>query len=166
MHKTKRKAINGGKKLILENEQIFLDEKLNNKDSVMLFIAEKTKLLGITDDEKELYKKLWEREKEYPTAVQDLIAVPHVKSDLIKSAKLLFIRLTDAVDWDSPDGFKVKSVFVILVPEKDAGQKHLEILSKVAVSLLEDDFQSMILEMKTGDELIKYIEENLDGDLL
>ena len=78
----------------------------------------------------------------------------------------MFIRLTDAVDWNSPDGFKVKSVFVILVPEKDAGQKHLEILSKVAVSLLEEDFQSMILNMKTGDELIKYIKENLDGDLL
>ena len=154
------------KNLILENNQIFLDEKLSNKDNVMLFIAEKSKLLGITDNEKELYNKLWEREKEYPTAVQDLIAVPHVKSDLIKKAKLLFIRLTEAVDWDSPDGFKVKSVFVILVPEKDAGQKHLEILSKVAVSLLEEDFQSMILSMKTGDELIKYIKENLDGDLL
>ena len=154
------------KNLILENNQIFLDEKLSNKDNVMLFIAEKSKLLGITDNEKELYNKLWEREKEYPTAVQDLIAVPHVKSDLIKTAKLLFIRLTEPVDWDSPDGFKVKSVFVILVPEKDAGQKHLEILSKVAVSLLEEDFQSMIMNMKTGDELIKYIKENLDGDLL
>ena len=152
--------------MILENNQIFLDEKLSNKDNVMLFIAEKSKLLGITDNEKEIYNKLWEREKEYPTAVQDLIAVLHVKSDLIKTAKLLFIRLTEAVDWDSPDGFKVKSVFVILVPEKDAGQKHLEILSKVAVSLLEEDFQSMILSMKTGDELIKYIKENLGGDLL
>ena len=152
--------------MILEKDQIFLDEKLHDKDAVMLFIAEKSKLLGITNDEKELYKKLWEREREYPTAVQDLIAVPHVKSDLITSAKLLFIRLTDAIEWDSPDGFKVKSVFVILVPEKDAGQKHLEILSKVAVSLLEEDFQSMILNMKNGDELIKYIKENLDGDLL
>ena len=152
--------------MILENEQIFLDENLSSKDAVMSFIAEKSKLLGITDDENGLYQKLWEREKEYPTAVLDLIAIPHVKSDLIKTSKLLFIRLTDAVDWDSPDGFKVKSVFVILVPEKDAGQKHLEILSKVAVSLLEEDFQSMITNMKTGDELIKYIKENLDGDLL
>ncbi|MCP1224222.1 PTS sugar transporter subunit IIA [Sebaldella sp. S0638] len=152
--------------MILENKQIFLDENLSTKDTVMSFIAEKSKLLGITDDENGLYQKLWEREKEYPTAVLDLIAIPHVKSDLIKTSKLLFIRLTDAVDWDSPDGFKVKSVFVILVPEKDAGQKHLEILSKVAVSLLEEDFQSMIMNMKTGDELIKYIKENLDGDLL
>ncbi len=152
--------------MILVNEQIFLDENLSSKDAVMSFIAEKSKLLGITDDENGLYQKLWEREKEYPTAVLDLIAIPHVKSDLIKTSKLLFIRLTDAVNWDSPDGFKVKSVFVILVPEKDAGQKHLEILSKVAVSLLEEDFQSMIMNMKTGDELIKYIKENLDGDLL
>ena len=152
--------------MILVNEQIFSDENLSSKDAVISFIAEKSKLLGITDDENGLYQKLWEREKEYPTAVLDLIAIPHVKSDLIKTSKLLFIRLTDAVDWDSPDGFKVKSVFVILVPEKDAGQKHLEILSKVAVSLLEEDFQSMIMNMKTGDELIKYIKENLDGDLL
>ena len=152
--------------MILVNEQIFLDENLSSKDAVISFIAEKSKLLGITDDENGLYQKLWEREKEYPTAVLDLIAIPHVKSDLIKTSKLLFIRLTDAVDWDSPDGFKVKSVFVILVPEKDAGQKHLEILSKVAVSLLEEDFQSMILNMKNGNELIKYIKENLDGDLL
>ena len=40
--------------MILENEQIFLDEKLSNKDNVMSFIAEKSKLLGITDDEKGL----------------------------------------------------------------------------------------------------------------
>ena len=152
--------------MILVNEQIFLDENLSSKDAVMSFIAEKSKLLGITDDENGLYQKLWEREKEYPTAVLDLIAIPHVKSDLIKTSKHLIKRLTNAVNWDSPDGFKVKSVFVILVPEKDAGQKHLEILSKVAVSLLEEDFQSMIMNMKTGDELIKYIKENLDGDLL
>ena len=48
--------------MILENEQIFLDENLSSKDAVISFIAEKSKLLGITDDENGLYQKLWERE--------------------------------------------------------------------------------------------------------
>ena len=142
----------------------FFHQKVESQDQLFQMMTDKMLEAGCV---KENYNEgISNREKEYPTAVLDLIAIPHVKSDLIKTSKLLFIRLTDAVDWDSPDGFKVKSVFVILVPEKDAGQKHLEILSKVAVSLLEEDFQSMILSMKTGDELIKYIKENLDGDLL
>ena len=152
--------------MIFKKSQIFLNENLNSKDEVLHFVAKKSKMLEITENEAELYEKLWEREREYPTAVQELIAIPHVKSDLIKNAKLLFVRLNEAVNWDSPDDFTVKAVFVILVPESEAEQKHLEILSKVAVSLLEEDFQNMILTVKTDDELIKYMEKNLDGGLL
>ena len=153
------------KTLILEKEQIFLDQKLDTKDKVLLFIAKKAKELGVTTNETELYEKLWDREKEYSTAVQELIAIPHVKSNLLNSVKVLFIRLTEPIDWDSPENFKVKAIFSILVPESDAEQKHLEILSKIAVSLLEDDFQDAILNVKTNDELIEYVEKYLNGGL-
>lgn len=153
------------KTLILEKEQIFLDQKLDTKDKVLLFIAKKAKELGVTTNETELYEKLWDREKEYSTAVQELIAIPHVKSNLLNSVKVLFIRLTEPIDWDSSENFKVKAIFSILVPESDAEQKHLEILSKIAVSLLEDDFQNAILNVKTNDELIEYVEKYLNGGL-
>ena len=44
---------------MLEQENIYLNEDLHNKEEILEFIAEKAYHLGITDDKEALLKDLW-----------------------------------------------------------------------------------------------------------
>ncbi|MBC1474040.1 PTS sugar transporter subunit IIA [Listeria grandensis] len=152
--------------MIISEEQLFLNQQLDTKKEVLTFITEKAAEMGITNNQTQLNEDLWAREKEYATAVQPLIAIPHAKTTAITEAKLLFIRLVTPIDWGSVEGFQVQAIFSILVPAGEASQQHLKILSGVAVSLLEDTFQKQILTIKTEYELMEYLKETLEGELI
>lgn len=151
--------------LIFSKEQFFIDVEINKKDEVLRFIADQAKKLNITSDSKMLYEDLQSREKEYPTAVQQMIGIPHVKSSVVNRAKLMFIRLKNPIEWDSPDGFQVKAIFAILVPEREASQKHLKILSNVAVNLLDEEFQEKILTIQDEATLLPYLENIIKEEI-
>lgn len=150
--------------MIFSKEQFFLDVDIAQKDEVLRFIADQAKNLNITSDSTKLYEDLQSREKEYPTAVQQMIGIPHTKSSVVNEAKLIFTRLKNPIDWDSPDGFQVKAIFAILVPEGEASKEHLKILSNVAVNLLDEDFQEKILTINDEAKLLPYLENMIEED--
>ncbi|WP_115893001.1 PTS sugar transporter subunit IIA [Listeria monocytogenes] len=154
--------------MIVSEEQLFLNQHLSTKEEVLAFIADKAAEIGITMNSAQVERDLWAREKEYATAtaVQQLIAIPHAKTEAILEAKLLFIRLVEPIDWESKEGFKAQAIFAILVPASEASQQHLKILSSVAVNLLEETFQEQILTIKTEHELMDYLKDNLEGELI
>lgn len=144
--------------MIFSKEQFFLDVEIIQKDEVLKFIANLAKNLNIVSDSTKLYEDLQAREKQYPTAVQQMIGIPHAKSSVVKEPKLIFIRLKNPVEWDSPDGFQVKAIFAILVPEAKASKEHLKILSNVAIHLLDEEFQEKILTIEEEAVLLPYLE--------
>lgn len=147
--------------MLIDENQVFLNLDLEKKEEVLKFISNKAFEMNIVESEERLFKELIEREEKYPTAVEELIAIPHSKSTNIKEAKLFFIKLKNKIDWNSPDNYKVKVLFTILVPESGAQNEHIAILSKVAVNLLEEDFQNFILEVEDKNQIINYLKENI-----
>lgn len=147
--------------MLINENQVFINLELEKKEEVLKFISEKAFEMNIVESQDRLFKELVERENKYPTAVEELIAIPHSKSTNVKEAKLFFIKLKNKIDWDSPDNYQVKVLFVILVPESGAQNEHIAILSKVAVNLLEEDFQNFILKVEDKNEIINYLKENI-----
>ena len=150
--------------MLLNEKQIYLNKNFGTKGEVLAFIAEKAYEIGIANDKNILEKELWEREKEYSTAVQELFAIPHSKSENIKESKILIVKLENPIDWESEENLEVKVVFAILVPEKEANLGYLEILTKLATSLLEEEFKEKILEINDKNELLNYIKNNMESD--
>lgn len=142
--------------MLINEDRIFLDLPLETKEEVLAFIAEKAVEQKISNSKEELYYQLLEREKEYNTAVQDGIAIPHTKSTCVNSAALFFVRLQNKINWESED-FNVQAIFSILVPKEEAGTKHIEILSNVATRLLDDDFQEVIFRVDNQKELLDLV---------
>lgn len=132
--------------MLIDENQIFLENTLTDRDAVLEFIASEAIKLDAVNDKEAVYQAFVRREEEYSTAVQEGIAIPHAKSDAVNTPKLFFVRMKEAVEWNSPEDYKVKAVFAILVPEKDAGTKHLQIISNLAGNLMEEDFQEQIFE--------------------
>ena len=74
---------------------------------------------------------LMAREKLGSTGLGQGIAIPHGRIKGIKEALGAFVRLSQPVPFDAPDGAPVSIAFVLLVPEQ-ATDKHLQILSELA----------------------------------
>jgi nitrogen PTS system EIIA component len=74
---------------------------------------------------------LFARERLGSTGLGHGVAIPHGRIKGLKEALGAFLRLSQPVPFDAPDGNPVSLVFVLLVPQK-ATEKHLQILSELA----------------------------------
>lgn len=79
---------------------------------------------------------LFARERLGSTGLGEGVAIPHGRIKGLKQPLAAFVRLADAIPFESPDGQPVSLLIFLLVPEQ-ATQQHLEILSEIA-QLLSD----------------------------
>ena len=78
-----------------------------------------------------VFDSLFARERLGSTGLGQGVAIPHGRIKGLKEAVGAFVRLTNGVPFDAPDGKPVQMVFVLLVPE-NATEQHLQILSELA----------------------------------
>jgi len=78
-----------------------------------------------------VFESLFARERLGSTGLGQGVAIPNGRIKGLKDALDAFVRLSQAVPFDAPDGKPVNLVFALLVPEH-ATEKHLEILSELA----------------------------------
>ena len=65
---------------MLNEDYIFLDVKVTNKNQLLGFIADKAHEYNICDNREGLLEDLIKREAEFPTGLQDGFAIPHACS--------------------------------------------------------------------------------------
>lgn len=148
--------------MILSKQQIYLNLNLKTRDAVLRFISTEAQKQQFATDKEQIYQDFIKREKEYSTAFQEGFAIPHAKSQAVRDAKLFVVTTNEKIDWHSPDNFKVKVIFGILVPFEEAGTKHIKILSTLAGNLMDQEFQEKFLYAKNKQEifqLLKNVEE-------
>ena len=91
-----------------------------------------------------------QREELMGTATGHGIAVPHARIPGLRRAVWTYGRSVSGVDWDAPDGRRVRLVFLILTPEGEAGLQ-LQILSELAQGLLQGPARERLLQAATAD---------------
>lgn len=97
----------------------------------------------------ETYRKgVYAREEESTTGIGEGIAIPHCKSDAVDRPGLAAMVLPDGVDFDSLDGEKVDLIFLIAAPNTKENV-HLDVLSKLSVLLMDEDFTKNLRSAKT-----------------
>jgi PTS system nitrogen regulatory IIA component len=84
---------------------------------------------------------LFARERLGSTGLGHSVAVPHGRIKGLKSPIAAFIRLTEPIPFESPDGQPVKLLVFLLIPDY-VTQQHLEILSEVAEMFSDDAFRA------------------------
>ena len=94
-----------------------------------------------------------ERENQGTTAIGEGIAVPHAKSDSVKTPGLSAMTVPSGVDYNAPDGKPSDILFMIAAPLD--GDLHLEILSR----LMEPEFCADLRNAKTADEFLSIIDK-------
>lgn len=110
----------------------------------------------IADVEK--YRKgVFAREEEGTTGIGMGIAIPHCKSDAVTKAGLAAMVVKDGVDFESLDGTPAKIIFLIAAPNTD-DNVHLQVLSKLSVMLMDEQFTNSLINAGSVDEFLNIID--------
>ncbi len=110
----------------------------------------------IADVEK--YRKgVFAREEEGTTGIGMGIAIPHCKSDAVTKACLAAMVVKDGVDFESLDGTPAKIIFLIAAPNTE-DNVHLQVLSKLSVMLMDEQFTNSLINAGSVDEFLNIID--------
>ena len=142
---------------LLAVESIDLNAKAANKkealDHAVDLMARSGKIVDV-----ETYRNgVYAREEEGTTGIGEGIAIPHCKSDVVKAPGLAAMRVAGGVDFQSLDGEKADLIFLIAAPNTKENV-HLDVLSKLSVLLMDEDFTANLRNAKTIDEFLHVID--------
>lgn len=112
---------------------------------------------GTISDREKYRAAVLERESQFSTAVGEGVAIPHAKTDAVVRPGLAAITVPAGVDWNAPDGKPSDLIFMIAAPEGQANV-HLEVLAKLSMLLMHEDFADALRAAKTVDEFLSVID--------
>ena len=122
-------------------------------DQMVALMAKSGKINDMEAYRKEVYR----REEEGTTGVGEGIAIPHGKGAFVDKPGLAAMVVKDGVDYDSLDGEPVHLIFLIAAPNtKD--NVHLDVLSKLSVLLMNEEFSRALQNAKSPEEFIKIVD--------
>lgn len=138
-------------------ELVSIDADLGaDKAAVIRALADRVAAQGRADSGQALFDDAWAREQKDETGLPGGIAIPHAKSASVSTPSLAFARLAPGVDFGAPDG-PADVVFLIAAPDT-AAEAHLAILSKLARSLMQEEFTGALRAAKTPDEIVAIVD--------
>lgn len=136
---------------------VSLDADLGaDKDTVIAAIAALVTDAGRATDVEQLRADLYAREAKSATGMKDGIAIPHCRSVAVTEPTLAFARLAPGVAFGAKDG-AADLVFLIAAPE-GGGNAHLQILAKLARSLVKPEFTDALRAAATPDEVVALVQ--------
>lgn len=143
---------------LLSIDSIEIGSSYKDKDELLKNAVKLMCRSGIINNEKEYLNSVMEREKESTTGVGNGIAIPHGRCKAVDKAGLAAIVLNKPVEYEALDNKPVELLFLIAAPE-DKGNVHLEILSKLAMMLMDQEFTFKLKNSRTAEEFIRVIDE-------
>ena len=110
-------------------------------------------------NDREAYRaQVYAREEESTTGIGEGIAIPHGKCDAVTKPGLAAMVIKDGVEFDSLDGRPVTLMFLIAAPNtKD--NVHLDVLSKLSVLLMDENFADNLRNAASVDEFLKIVDQ-------
>lgn len=142
---------------LLKPNAIELNASVQTKDEAIDKLVSLHTQAGNLNDAEAYKQAIYTREAQGTTAIGEGIAVPHAKSDSVKTPGLSAITVANGVDYNAPDG-KNSDILFMIAATMD-GDLHLEILSRLMVMLMESDFCNALRSAKTVDEFLEIIDK-------
>ena len=142
---------------LLSAESIELQGKVTGKQEALDAMVDLMAKSGKINDIDVYRKGVYAREEESTTGIGEGIAIPHCKSDSVDRPGLAAMVVPDGVDFDSLDDEKVTLIFLIAAPNTKENV-HLDVLSKLSVLLMDEDFTANLRKAKTVDEFLNVID--------
>lgn len=142
---------------LITPELVTLDQDLGTERSeVIRHLVRNVVSAGRATGFDELYSDAMAREAKTATGVPGGIAIPHCRSAAVTQPTLAMARISPPVDWGAKDG-PADIVFFIAAPE-GADQEHLQLLAKLARSLIKKNFTGALRTAQSPQEIVELVD--------
>ena len=143
-------------------ELICLNCDFSTKLEAIQFLIDKLDKAGKLKGKEAFFKSVLEREDISATGIDMGLAVPHGKSNAVREAAFAVATVkTPIKDWKSiVEGNQVSVIFLLAIPEDEAGSTHLALLSELMTRVSDPAYLEKIKKAKTSEELYDILGEN------
>lgn len=139
---------------LLKKDSVSLGVRVDSKDAAINYLVDLHAKVGNITDKAVFKEGIVKREESGSTAIGEGIAIPHAKNKAVTKAGLAAMTVPEGVDYDSLDGQPTNLIFMIAAPE-GGSDVHLEVLSRLSMLLIDEDFRKELLASKNVDEFLK-----------
>lgn len=143
---------------LLAVESICLDGAASSKVEVLNKMVDLMCKSGKVTDRENYLQAVLAREEESTTGVGDGIAIPHGRCKGVAKPGLAAMVVPAGVEYEAMDDEPVNLIFLIGAPE-GGGSVHIDILSKLSMLLMDDDFTAALKSAKTVEEFRQIIDD-------
>ncbi|MGL5205172.1 MAG: fructose PTS transporter subunit IIA, partial [Metamycoplasmataceae bacterium] len=148
---------------LLNKNLFFIEIEADTRDNALKFICDNAEWNNIIKKKSsnKVFKSFLDRENETSTGFEDGFAIPHTVSESIINPAIIFVRLTNGVDWNSLDSNPTQYIIALFIPKAQRSDSHMNVLSKIAVGLLDENFKYVIKYSTDKDEIFQAFENQL-----
>lgn len=143
---------------LLDKRSISLTAEPKSKSEALDQIIDLMVKSGKINDREAYRKQVYAREEESTTGVGEGIAIPHGKCDAVTKPGLAAMVVKDGVEFDALDGKPVTLMFLIAAPNTE-DNVHLDVLSKLSVLMMDENFSDSLRKAKDVDEFLSIIDK-------
>lgn len=146
----------------LMNENcLSFDVELQSKEDVFQYLSEQLFQEQYISSKEEFLTALYYRESLSETGLGDGIAIPHGKTDCVEKAGIAFVRLRNAIPWESLDGKPISYVFMLAIPHQGGDDAHIRMISELARSLIRPKVIQKLSVTNSAKELLACFAEEV-----
>ena len=143
---------------ITDASLINIKTTFTSKDEAIRSLAEQLNQQGKLHNLEEYLEAVFEREAHGATALGEGLAVPHGKTNAVKEAAFAVATLTEELKWpgidEDDEDEDVNLIFLIAIPNAEAGSTHMHLLTALTSTLVDDDVREAVLNATTAEEIL------------
>ena len=143
---------------LLDKRSISLTGTPKTKSEALDQIVDLMVKSGKINDREAYRAQVYAREEESTTGIGEGIAIPHGKCDAVDKPGLAAMVIRDGVEFDALDGMPVTLMFLIAAPNTE-DNVHLDVLSKLSVLMMDEDFANNLRNAGSVDEFLEIIDK-------
>jgi fructose-specific PTS system IIA-like component len=145
---------------LVDSRMIRMAVKASTKAAAIKALVDLLYVEGRTEEPAALENALWQRESSYSTGLGYGFAVPHCQSPALHADTIAILKLAEPIAWESLDGRPV-SVVILLAMRKAGNKDHLQVLARLARSLVQESFRQLLLEADSPQQIAQFLEQRL-----
>lgn len=112
---------------------------------------------GKLSDKNEYKAAILKREEQSTTGIGDGIAIPHAKTNAVKTPAIAFGKSNAGVNYESLDGQPSHLFFMIAAPD-GANNTHLEALSRLSTILMKEEVRKKLMGASSKQDVLSIID--------
>jgi fructose-specific phosphotransferase system IIA component len=139
-------------KKVLFSDCVWVDLKADTKNGIIEEMVDRLVAAGKVSDRDAVLKAVLEREEKMSTGMQNGVAIPHGKTDAVKSLVAAIGLNKSGVNFDSMDGSPC-TIFVMTLSSLKRRGPHMQFLAEVSRLISQPAEREKLLACKTNNEI-------------